>query len=276
MNVSTGVPTYRLSHGLRSRKHATRGQARAHHHVRAGLQGTHEWSDLAEVVGVVGVSHDKHAPTCFRHAEWSVFPYPRCGTWTTRAPRRSASPTEPSVEPLSATRTSPRNPSPSIPRLAFSTTTSIVPASFRQGMTTLTSIPGPQAGGPPLPSRDPCRSFGNGLIASPRPEDGQGNSHQEDSVSRCAYSGSIAGKALTSFMARMSNLTRTARYRASTTSRTSMDGPLPRREKQPLQNEQCAREECERGPPNDKARSSTPGRIAGRAHVGRGVGARTS
>ena len=67
------------------------------------------------------------------------------GSCTTRAPAASASSGEPSVEPLSATTTSPSMPSRSIVRSAFPTTIAIDSASFRQGMTTESS----SCGGPP-------------------------------------------------------------------------------------------------------------------------------
>jgi hypothetical protein len=69
----------------------------------------------------------------------SALPYPRNGTGTTRAPARVAMPCEPSVEPLSATMTSPSMLADSNAASAFRMQVSSVSASFRQGMTTDTS-----------------------------------------------------------------------------------------------------------------------------------------
>src|SRR6202790_3550656 len=69
----------------------------------------------------------------------SANPYPRCATWITRAPSFSAISTEPSVEPLSATTTSPRSLAARKACIAFSTHTPIEFASFKQGITTDTS-----------------------------------------------------------------------------------------------------------------------------------------
>src|SRR5215468_8504544 len=71
----------------------------------------------------------------------SARPYPRSATLTTRAPIRLAMACEPSVLPLSATITSPWIPAARIAVWHFSTHTVSVSASFRQGMTTETSMP---------------------------------------------------------------------------------------------------------------------------------------
>src|SRR5713101_9211005 len=63
-------------------------------------------------------------------------PYPRASTRTTRAPRFSAISIEPSVEPLSATTTSPRIPISRNAANALSTQIPIERASLRQGITT--------------------------------------------------------------------------------------------------------------------------------------------
>ena len=69
-------------------------------------------------------------------------PYPRCFTWTTRAPCDSAISIDPSVEPLSATITSPGKASLGERHAnALSTQMPREFASFRQGMTTETSRP---------------------------------------------------------------------------------------------------------------------------------------
>src|ERR1700730_861208 len=69
----------------------------------------------------------------------SAAPYPRCGTRTTRAPCPSAISIDPSVDPLSATTTSPRNSPAANAAIALSTQIPSEFASFRQGMTTDTS-----------------------------------------------------------------------------------------------------------------------------------------
>src|ERR1700743_2879700 len=66
-------------------------------------------------------------------------PYPRAGTLTTRAPSFSAMSVEPSVEPLSATTTSPRKPADLNASSALPTQIPIELASLRHGMTTETS-----------------------------------------------------------------------------------------------------------------------------------------
>src|SRR5579863_1161045 len=69
----------------------------------------------------------------------SAEPYPRAATFTTRAPSFLAISTEPSVEPLSATTTSPRSPEDRIASSALPTQMPMEFASFRHGMTTETS-----------------------------------------------------------------------------------------------------------------------------------------
>src|ERR1700737_188201 len=66
-------------------------------------------------------------------------PYPRCATRTTRAPCDSAISMEPSVEPLSATITSPQRPADLNAPIALSTQMAREFASFKQGITTETS-----------------------------------------------------------------------------------------------------------------------------------------
>src|ERR1700683_301271 len=66
-------------------------------------------------------------------------PYPRCVTLTTRAPCSSEIRVDPSVEPLSATITSPRRPDDSNARLALSIQKLTEFASLRHGITTETS-----------------------------------------------------------------------------------------------------------------------------------------
>src|SRR6266567_7266398 len=69
-----------------------------------------------------------------------ALPYPFFSTWTTRAPVRRAISTEPSVEPLSATTTSPEMLEPAKKVSALRMHVSSVSASFKQGITTETSI----------------------------------------------------------------------------------------------------------------------------------------
>src|ERR1700693_5470956 len=69
----------------------------------------------------------------------SAAPYPRSVTRTTRAPHDSAIPIEPSVEPLSATTTSPFIPAFAKAVSAFSMQIATEFASFRHGITTDTS-----------------------------------------------------------------------------------------------------------------------------------------
>src|SRR5260370_31750386 len=77
-------------------------------------------------------------------------PYPRSGTRTTRTPRSSGIWMEPSVEPLSATITSPVSPDARNAFTALSTQKASEFASFRQGMTTDTST------GCIVPARSDC------------------------------------------------------------------------------------------------------------------------
>src|SRR5579863_8516955 len=70
----------------------------------------------------------------------SAEPYPRAATFTTRAPSFLAISIEPSVEPLSATTTSPRSPEDRIASSALPTQMPMEFASFRHGMTTETSM----------------------------------------------------------------------------------------------------------------------------------------
>ena len=70
---------------------------------------------------------------------FSAAPYPRTGTSTTRAPAARASSAEPSVEPLSATTTSPSMSFAANVSSTCRTTRATDPASFRQGRTTLTA-----------------------------------------------------------------------------------------------------------------------------------------
>jgi hypothetical protein len=69
----------------------------------------------------------------------SALPYPFAGTSTTRAPNAAAMVCDPSVEPLSATITSPEIPCSDRQRCAARMHASSVRASFRQGMTNETS-----------------------------------------------------------------------------------------------------------------------------------------
>src|SRR6266478_2000270 len=76
----------------------------------------------------------------------SVEPYPRCSTRTTRAPRFSATSIDPSVDPLSATTTSPRSSAARNASIAFATQIPIEFASFKHGITTDTSTPASASG----------------------------------------------------------------------------------------------------------------------------------
>src|SRR5580692_8200579 len=69
-----------------------------------------------------------------------ALPYPFSATGTTRAPSPPAISREPSVLPLSATMTSPSIPFSRIARQAFSTQVAMVSASFKQGITTDSSV----------------------------------------------------------------------------------------------------------------------------------------
>src|SRR6266404_2105148 len=71
----------------------------------------------------------------------SVEPYPRCSTRTTRAPRFSATSIDPSVDPLSATTTSPRSSAARNASIAFETQIPMEFASLKHGITTDTSTP---------------------------------------------------------------------------------------------------------------------------------------
>src|SRR5437899_1685768 len=68
-----------------------------------------------------------------------ALPYPRVGISTTRAPLASAISREPSVLPLSATRTSPATPLRSKKSRAFAMHRAIVFASFKQGIRIVSS-----------------------------------------------------------------------------------------------------------------------------------------
>ena len=80
----------------------------------------------------------------------SAAPYPRRGTSTTTAPSSRAMSWDPSVDPLSATTTSPTTPSVAKERVAFRMQIARVSASLRQGRTTDSSttagVDGPGAG----------------------------------------------------------------------------------------------------------------------------------
>src|SRR5579863_4594148 len=80
-----------------------------------------------------------NAPRAAPMPERRADPYPRCGTRTTRAPSFSAISIEPSVEPLSATTTSPHRPAARNASIAFETQTPREFASFKHGITTDTS-----------------------------------------------------------------------------------------------------------------------------------------
>ena len=75
----------------------------------------------------------------FQRAAWippfRALPYPRSWMCTTLAPTASAISMEPSVEPLSATITSPRRPADSKHAIAFETHVPTVSCSFRHGKT---------------------------------------------------------------------------------------------------------------------------------------------
>src|SRR5467141_3160612 len=71
----------------------------------------------------------------------SAEPYPRASTRTTRAPSFSAISTDPSVDPLSATTTSPRSPARRNASIAFDTQIPTEFSSFKHGITTDTSTP---------------------------------------------------------------------------------------------------------------------------------------
>ena len=68
-----------------------------------------------------------------------ALPYPRSGIGTTRAPASAASCLLPSVEPLSATTTSPSILLSARNATALRTQVATVSASLRQGMTTVNS-----------------------------------------------------------------------------------------------------------------------------------------
>src|SRR5437870_5246732 len=92
-------------------------------------------------------SYESSASPMMRYlpfAAWNppmrALPYPFFSTWTTRAPFRRAISMEPSVEPLSATTTSPDTWDRTKKSSAFRMQVSIVSASFRHGITTETSI----------------------------------------------------------------------------------------------------------------------------------------
>ena len=80
----------------------------------------------------------------------SAAPYPRRGTSTTTAPSSRAMSCDPSVDPLSATTTSPTTPSVAKERVALRMQVARVSASLRQGRTTDSSttpgVDGPGAG----------------------------------------------------------------------------------------------------------------------------------
>src|SRR6185369_4182300 len=80
----------------------------------------------------------------------SAAPYPRRGTSTTTAPSSRAMSWDPSVDPLSATTTSPTTPSVAKERVALRMQVARVSASLRQGRTTDSSttagVGGPGAG----------------------------------------------------------------------------------------------------------------------------------
>ena len=81
-----------------------------------------------------------YSPRAAKIPPLSALPYPFSATFTTRAPSACATATEPSVEPLSATMTSPRMPASLRAVFALRTHTPTVSCSLRQGMTTDSSI----------------------------------------------------------------------------------------------------------------------------------------
>src|ERR1041385_6616279 len=78
-------------------------------------------------------------PRAAHEPKYSAAPYPRTGTWTTRAPHCSAISIEPSDEPLSATSTSPLQRFTRSQDLAFSIHVPSVSASFKHGIRIETS-----------------------------------------------------------------------------------------------------------------------------------------
>src|SRR5277367_2416738 len=80
-----------------------------------------------------------HSPCAAAIPARSAAPYPRSLTATTRAPCASAISIDPSVDPLSATSTSPRSPAARNAATALSTQNASEFASFKHGSTTVTS-----------------------------------------------------------------------------------------------------------------------------------------
>src|SRR5579863_2241952 len=81
-----------------------------------------------------------YRPRAARMPPRRALPFPLLATWMTRAPSTTAISAEPSVEPLSATITSPLIPASRSAAQAFRTQMPKVSASFRQGITTDSSI----------------------------------------------------------------------------------------------------------------------------------------
>src|SRR5229473_3097841 len=124
----------------------------------------------------------------------NALPYPLTGACTTRAPCRSATSTEVSLEPLSATTTSPAIPAASNAARALSMQAPRVRSSLRQGMTTDTSgkvragVAGLAPGSSELvemsatASTDPPKKMDNGL--HPCANGKYGSTHQ---LRKCTF-----------------------------------------------------------------------------------------
>ena len=97
-------------------------EAIAHDEFNSGMQSAREGIEVGEVIGVVRIAHDDEPPSrrCDSTDEGGAVS-PACPTATTRAPAAWASDCEPSVDPLSATTTSPEMPRLSRKACAFST-----------------------------------------------------------------------------------------------------------------------------------------------------------
>ena len=130
------MPIQRCSHGMAPGLDGA-ADARAHHHVVAGLEAAHEALQVGEVVGVVGVGHDDERGARFLGAahQGAAVAAPRF----VHDARPAARPRSPASRRSSRCRS--RSPRPAgraraASAIALVTQVSIVSASFRQGRMT--------------------------------------------------------------------------------------------------------------------------------------------
>ena len=140
--VSTGLPIQRCFQGMAPgrMRPAARRQAAAHDQVRTAAQARQEPRQRAEVVGAVGVAHQDEAPARGRDAAQqrvAVAPLATC-----EHPRPGGAPRSPASRRCCHCRRPaprPRRRPPRAPHAPRATQAARVSASFRHGMTIVTS-----------------------------------------------------------------------------------------------------------------------------------------